>query len=109
MKSSLHIILLIILSGSIMLFVSCKPKKSVLENNGNEQVEQTTKFNTYFIDGCTHFNNGNNETALKLLNKCLEIKPDEASVYFQISKVLSSSGEADKALTNALKANELAP
>jgi tetratricopeptide (TPR) repeat protein len=92
-----------------MLIVSCKPKKSVVDSNGDQQVDQTTKFNTYFIDGCTHFNNGNNETALRLLNKCLEIKPDEASVYFQISKVLSSNGDADKALTNALKANELAP
>ncbi|HEY1045439.1 MAG TPA: tetratricopeptide repeat protein [Bacteroidia bacterium] len=92
-----------------MVFLNaCKPRK--VKSNPNGAVEQSEfSFDDYFIDANTHFNNGNYETALKLYEKCLALKPEVASVYYQISRIQFSQKDYVKGLQNSARANELDP
>lgn len=105
MKRRLHILLSGLIIGGILLVSSCKPKKNAQATIGSQQGE--ISFDDYFIDATTHFNNSNYPMALKLYNKCLDLKPNEASVYYQLSRIYNTDNNIEKSLQFALKANQL--
>lgn len=105
MNRRLHILLSVLICGGILLASSCKPKKSALSPAAVQQGE--ISFDEYFIDANTHFNNNNYEMALKLYNRCIDLKPNEASVYYQISRIYNTENSIEKSLQFALKANQL--
>ena len=102
MKRGIHILLSGLIIGGILFASSCKPKKSV----ANAVVAQRTElaYGDYFIDACTHYNNSNYDMALKLFNKCIDLKPEEASAYYQISRIYNAESATEKSLQFALKA-----
>jgi tetratricopeptide (TPR) repeat protein len=111
LKKLLHIPLLTALLLGVTLFFSCGPKKQVQTTNAEGDVlrESVEEFNSYFIDANTHFNNRNYETALKLFNKCIELKPNEAASYYQISRIYLQQKKLNEATLNAAKAVEFGP
>lgn len=88
------------------LLPSCKTKKS---SNSTVGTSPDSKFDRNYIEACNQFNIGNYTTALALFQKCAEMKPQEGSVYYQISRIKEKQNELDLALQMAAKANELAP
>lgn len=108
MKRFSHISFCFILIGGLVFLNACKPRKAKVSPSG--AVEQSEfSFDDYFIDANTHFNNGNYETALKLYEKCIALKPEVASVYYQISRIQFSKKDYVKGLQNSARANELDP
>lgn len=88
---------------------ACKPKKIASSPISGESASSDDAFENFYIDACTHFNNANYPVALKLFKKCAELKPQEASVYYQISRINYMEKNENEGLQNAMKANRLAP
>jgi tetratricopeptide (TPR) repeat protein len=100
---------MIFASGSILFSEGCKllyKKKVNSDASGN--VKQVS-FDDYFIDACTQFGNANYTLSIKNLEKCVSLKPDEASVYCQLSKNYNELSNTNLSLQNAMKAYDLAP
>jgi len=109
LKIKAHIPIIILAITSLVLIEGCKAKKNKLSANSSGNLEEYGQFANYFIDACTHANTGNYETALKLFNKCKELKPTEASVFYEMSRVYQKTRENTLALQYAMKAYEYAP
>ncbi len=108
MKKSFHIVCLIFLSGSLLLFESCKifrNNKSASDNGSREGYS----FDAMYLDACTQYNIGNYSNAIKLFVKCCDLKPEEASSFYQLSRAYAKNSENSKAMQNASKAYELSP
>ncbi len=86
-------------------FSACKSKKSNLTNVG----ASGNKFDNLYIDACAQYNIGNYTVALQKFISCANLKPQEASVYFQLSRINNTLKNSNEALLNASKANKLAP
>ncbi len=90
-------------------FYACKSKKDASSKTNANNEEANVKFEKYFIDGCTQFNIGNDTLAMARYAKCLDIKPQEASVNYQMSRVKQRLNDQSAAFHYASKANKLAP
>jgi tetratricopeptide (TPR) repeat protein len=100
---------MIFASGSLLFSKGCQllyKKKVHSDASGN--IKQVN-FDDYFIDACTQFGNANYTLSIKNLEKCVSIKPDEASVYYQLSKNYNELSNPNLSLQNAMKAYNLAP
>jgi tetratricopeptide (TPR) repeat protein len=86
----------------------CKAKKSTASTDQRSSSE-SSQFDHYFIDACTHLNNGNYDMAIKLFSKCKDLRPEEASVYYELSKAYQKNNDNAMALQYAMKANQYAP
>ncbi|GEM_PF-1578372 len=82
---------------------SCKPKKQVTQT-GNDNT-----FNACLIDASVHYANSNFSLAIKNLEKCERLKPNEANVYYLLSKNHYGNQNVNACLNNAEKACQLAP
>ncbi len=109
MRARAHILSLLPAILLLMVMEGCKPRKSNAHAEANQAAEASNQFGHYFIDACTHYNNGNYDAALKLFIKCRDLKPGEASVYYELSRVYEKNEDKNLALQNAMKAFELAP
>ena len=87
---------------------SCKAKKKQA-STATVSPEVNSIFESTFIDACTHANNGNIEMAIKYFKKCADIKPGEASVQYELSRLYDRSGDPVLALQYAMNAYQLAP
>lgn len=108
MKKSFHIVCLILLSGSLLLFESCKIFRNNKADSDNGSREGSN-FDALYLDACTQYNIGNYNNAIKLFVKCSDLKPEEASSYYQLSRAYAKNSENPKAMQNASKAYELSP
>lgn len=98
---------MILISGSLLISESCqllKKKKADAESTG---IHTRNNFDDFFIDACTHFTNGNYSLSIKNLEKCISLKPEEASVYYQLSKNYDELNNYELCLQNAMKAFNL--
>ncbi len=99
-----HYLLIVIISIFIQ---ACKTSKKTV--NSADQNDLSVKFEKLYIEACTQYNIGNFTVALAQFNKCSDIKPEEASVYFQISRIKQNLNENNAAFQNASRANTLDP
>ena len=83
--------------------LSCKPKKQVVN------VGRSHTFEDYLIDANIHFINSNYALAIKNLEKCEKLKPEEANIYFLLSKNYYGNQQINPCLNNAEKACKIAP
>lgn len=100
---------MIFISGSLLFSEGCKllhKKKVNSDASGNTR---QVNFDDYFIDACTQFGNGNYTLSIKNLEKCISLNPNEASVYYQLSKNYYELSDQNLSLQNAMKAYNLAP
>ncbi len=86
---------------------ACKTSNKVASTA--DQNDLSLKFEKLYIEACTQFSIGNYSVALTQYNKCADLKPQEASVYYQISRIKQKQNEANDAFQNASKANALNP
>lgn len=91
-----------------MLNESCK-LISKKDKTNSSSVKVENNFDSYFIEACTQFNIGNYSNSIRLFSKCADIKPEEASIYYQLSRCYNAEKNKNLALQNALKAYNLAP
>jgi tetratricopeptide (TPR) repeat protein len=99
----------IFISGSLLFSEGCKllhKKKVDSESSGNNR---ELNFDDYFIDACTQFGNGNYSLSIKNLEKCINLNPNEASVYYKLSKNYNELSDQNLSLQNAMKAYNLSP
>ena len=89
------------------LALACKTSTKVASTA--DQNDLSLKFEKLYIEACTQFSIGNYSVALTQFNKCADLKPQEASVYYQISRIKQKQNEANDAFQNASKANALNP
>lgn len=103
MRPGFHIAFLVLISG--LLISGCGSRKTTgsFSTSGNEE-----SFDALFIDACTHFNNGNYATAVKLFKRCVALRPEEASSYYHLSRSYCNLGDNPLCLQNAMQANKLA-
>lgn len=89
-----------------MLFTSCKNKKI-----SHSQQTKTTgnKFDQLYVDACSQYNLTNYAQAFILFKKCSELKPEEASVFYYLSKIKSTEKKYEESLNFASKAYKYAP
>lgn len=90
-----------------IFLLACKTSKKSASTADDKEL--STKFEKLYIEACTQYNIGNYTIALAQFNKCSDIKPKEASVYFQISRIKQNLNEGNAAFQNASKANALEP
>jgi tetratricopeptide (TPR) repeat protein len=72
--------------------------------SGNDNV-----YNACLIDASIHYANSNFSLAIKNLEKCERLKPNEASIYYLLSKNYYGNQNVNACLYNANKACQLAP
>jgi len=104
LKIRFHIAFVIFISGSLLFSEGCKllhKKKVDSDASGNTR---KVNFDDYFIDACTQFGNGNYSLSIKNLEKCINLNPNEASVYYQLSKNYNELSDQNLSLQNAMKA-----
>lgn len=89
-----------------ILIQACK-SRSKTGSTGNDS--NATRFERLYVDACTQFNTGNYTTALVQFEKCAELNPLEASVYYYISRIREKQNNPDLTMQMAGKANALAP
>ncbi len=89
-----------------MLFTSCKNKKI---SNSKQTNTTSNKFDQLYVDACSQYNLSNYSQAFILFKKCSELKPEEASVFFYLSKIKSSEKKYEESLNYASKAFKFAP
>ena len=109
LKCRFHTVFLMLISGSLLFSEGCKllsPQNKTTEADGSVR---EIPFDGLFIDACTQFNLGNFAVASKLLNKCYDLKPDEASVSYQLSRTYFHENEGARSLQYGMKAWQLAP
>lgn len=108
MKLPGHIFLLLVAIIAVAGMESCKARKKQ-GATASVSPEANTIFESTFIDACTHANNGNTEMAIKYFRKCAEIKPQEASVQYELSRMYERTGDPILTLQYAMNAYQLAP
>lgn len=86
---------------------ACKTSKKTASTA--DQNDISLKFEKLYIEACTQFNIGKFDIALTQFNKCADLKPQEASVYFQISRIKQKLNDENAAFQNASKANTIEP
>lgn len=86
---------------TILLWSCGTSKKQVSSASGVKPVAETTtiseddknEFEYTFIEGLKQKMIGNQQAAVALFSKCLEINPNSASAMFELAKIHSSSGD----------------
>lgn len=90
-----------------ILVSACKTSKKTASTA--DQNDISLKFEKLYIEACTQYTIGNYTVALSQFNKCADLKPTEASVYYQISRIKQKLNEDNAAFQYASKANTLNP
>ncbi len=93
---------------SVLIFiVGCKSNKGV-NSSSSKLSQQDIKFNSLYIDACTQFNISNYSIALEKFKECTKLKPQEANVYYQLSRVTLKLNQTGSTVFYASKAHQLA-
>jgi tetratricopeptide (TPR) repeat protein len=107
MKAHIPFVFLALIA--VMVMEGCKAKKNTTQADSRGMHESGELFDNYFIDACAQANNGNYDVALKLFAKCRDLKPEEASVYYEMSKLYDKMGDKTMSMQNAMKAWQISP
>lgn len=89
-----------------MLNTGCKNKKLTSSQQANKS---SNKFDQLYVDACSQYNLSNYTQAFTLFKKCSELKPEEASVFYYLSKIKSTEKKYEESLNFASKAFKFAP
>lgn len=77
-------------------------QKVVEEKSTDEELE----YNYAFTEATKQFVFGNLKQALVLYQKCIEVNPESAASYYQMSNIFRNVGDIDRAIKYAKKATE---
>lgn len=97
-----------------ILLVACKTKKTNSNNTNSSAIagpkfkpSKDKAFKTHFFNALKEKSLENYDKAIELFQKCIDIKPNHASSYHEMSRIYSNEGNFILALQNAEKAYEL--
>lgn len=89
---------------------ACAPKKQVVAPSAPTASEtQQRKFMSLYIKATSEAQIENDDKAIEMYEQCKALNPEEASVYYELSRLYAKKRNAQLAFENALKANELEP
>ncbi len=95
---------------SLLLGISCAPKKQVVSPTAPTLVETNhKKFMSLFIKATNQAQIENDDKAIEMYEQCKKLNPKEPAVYFELSRLYAKQRNAQLAYENAEKANELNP
>lgn len=95
---------------SFFLVLSCTPKKQIVSPQEPTQNELSQrKFMSLFIKATNQAQIENDDKAIEMFEQCKKLNPNEAAVYFELSRLYAKKRNAQLAYQNAEKANELRP
>ena len=98
-----------------LAFISCKSTKSGIDSGNKGTNEQNfsgkggVDNSELFIDANKQKLLGNNEEAIILFNKCIDINPKDAASMFELSKLYITAHKMDEALELSKKAAKIDP
>ncbi len=102
---SYYIIIIICLLGILSPSIAQKNKKARKDRTISEKALREAEY--IFMEGQKYFMLEDYAKALVLFDKCLDLNPKSAAVYFKISEIQTENKEYKVALANILKAIEL--
>lgn len=79
----------------------------ICENQKEKTTTQLKTFDDYYHHSCFKINEGEYEESLRLLNKALEIRPQEGKIYYLMADAHCLMGETDKCLESLKKAIQI--
>lgn len=103
MRFKLTYVLIILIS-----FASCKARKNSGQNNGQSSTANT-ELEAKLIEASTEKVLKNYDKALTLFQEILEVEPEAAVAYFEMSEIYQIKQDAVNAVMHAQKAVELQP
>ncbi|MCB0476968.1 MAG: tetratricopeptide repeat protein [Crocinitomicaceae bacterium] len=86
-----------------------KTKKSSKKEKGKEDEKANLEFQFYFHDAIREKIIGNYQSAIRLFEKCVELKPDEDAVHYALSELYAQIGSLNNSFEHGEKAVKLDP
>lgn len=99
-KRVLFILFLVLLCNSVLLLAQTEPE--VMKRDSD-------KFQDYFYESLVQKGIENHDKAIKALEQCLKIKPEEATIYFELGKNYLALKEYNNAYNSFENASKIDP
>lgn len=99
-----NILILIVL---MLVVTGCANKIQKSKNVVKLSEDETLEYNYAFTEATKQFVFGNLKQALVLYQKCIEVNPESAASYYQLSVIFTNIGETKRAIRYAKKATAI--
>ena len=93
----------------LFLVLLCNPAVLLAQTEPEEIKPETDKFQDYFYESLMQKGIENYDKAITALEQCLKIKPNDATVYFELGKNQLALKQYDKAYSSFEKATQIDP
>jgi pentatricopeptide repeat protein len=93
----------------LFLVLLCNPAVLMAQTEPEQIKPETDKFQDYFYESLTQKGIENYDKAITALEQCLKIKPNDATVYFEMGKNQLALKQYDKAYNSFEKATQIDP
>ncbi|MFI0490300.1 tetratricopeptide repeat protein [Flavobacterium sp.] len=93
----------------LFLVLLCNPAVLLAQTEPEEIKPETDKFQDYFYESLMQKGIENYDKAITALEQCLKIKPNDATVYFELGKNQLALKQYDKAYSSFEKATQIEP
>lgn len=107
-----RLFLMLLVFGAVLVSGTlCAQEKdlAVQDVNKDDLGNVTDQFQEYFFEALKQKGIENYEKALQALQKCEELQPESAVIYFEKARNYNALENYDKAITNLKKSHQLAP
>ena len=92
-----------------LLFFSCKTNKEVINKTLTSSEVERSRFADLYIKATNLAMLENTDKAIMLYEQCKELRPKNASTYYELSRLYALKRNAGLAYKNAERANEINP
>ncbi|MEN8958280.1 MAG: tetratricopeptide repeat protein, partial [Flavobacteriales bacterium] len=92
-----------------VLFFSCKTNKEALNKTLTSSEVEKNRFTALYIKATNSAMLENTDKAILLYEQCKELRPQNAAIYYELSRLYAKKRDASNAFGNAEKAYELNP
>jgi tetratricopeptide (TPR) repeat protein len=93
----------------LFLVLLCNPAMLMAQTEPEQIKPDTDKFQDYFYESLLQKGIQNYDKAITALEQCLKIKPDDATVYFELGKNQLASKDYNNAYASFEKATQIDP
>lgn len=95
--------------GFLFLVLLCNPAMLMAQTEPEQIKPDTDKFQDYFYESLLQKGIQNYDKAIKALEQCLKIKPDDATTYFELGKNQLALKDYNNAYASFEKATQIDP
>lgn len=93
----------------VFLFLSCKTNKEAINKTLTPDEVEKTRFTALYLKATNMAMLENTDKAILLYEQCKELRPNNASTFYELSRLYALKRNASLAYSNAEKAYELNP